>query len=339
MAVTEQPLDFSDLYTFLMNAIRADTSGSANISQAKRLINVALHDMHVGFGEKLPWAEREAILVTQPEYTTGTLVATKGSTTITGTSTLWNTANDFSVTNMRVGGKIVIDGSPEVYTISAVASDTSATLTSTWIDTTTTESTYVYFEDEYALSSDFLRPLDLQTFDQNSEIQLIGRNEFRRRYPRNKITGKPRVATIQDKAFSGDTTPVRKVRFYQPPDVAYSIPYAFVTNKLAVSSAGVEQTQLSADADEPIVPLIYRHALVFHALASWYRDKRDDDRSQQAKAEYTDLVLRMTGDHEIGQSRPQFRPRISGYARAAKRPYSSGTRGRYTLGSAFDEMR
>ena len=339
MAVTEQPSTFSDLYTFLLNSIRADTSASANVSQAKRLINVALHDMHVGFGEKLTWAEREAILVTQPEYTTGTLVATKGSTTITGTSTAWNTNNDFGVANVRAGGKMVIDGSPEVYPISSIGGDTAGVLTSAWIDATTTASTYVYFEDEYALSSDFLRPLDLQTFDQNSEIELIGRNDFRRRYVRNKITGKPRVATILDKSFASSTTPVRKVRFHKPPDAAYSIPYAFVTNKLAVSSAGAEQTQLSADADEPIVPLIYRHAIVFHALYHWYRDKRDDDRSQQAKAEYTDLILRMTGDHEIGHSRPQFRPRLSGYARAAKRPYSSGTRGRYTLGSAFDEMR
>ena len=339
MAVTEQPKDFSDLTAMLMNAIRGETSGTALISQSKRAINVALQDMMVGFGEKLPWAEREAILVTQPEYTTGTLVATKGSTTITGTSTAWNTANDFSVNNMRAGGKIVIDGAPEVYTISAIASDTSATLTSAWIDTTTTVSTYVYFEDEYALSSDFLRPLDLQTFDQNSEIPLIGRNDFRRRYPRNKITGKPVVATILDKAFGSNTTPVRKVRFWKPPNVAFSIPYAFVTNKLAVSSAGVEQTQLSADADEPIVPLMYRHAIFYHALYHFYRDKRNDDRAASAKAEYTDLILRMTGDYEIGQSRPQFRPRLGGYARAAKRPYSSGTRGRYTLGSAFDEMR
>lgn len=339
MSVTEQPNDFVSLYTMLMNAVRAETSATANISQAKRLINIALHDLHVGFGEKLPWAEREAILTTQPEYTTGTLVATKGSTAITGTGTLWNTNNDFSVANMRVGGKVVIDGGVEVYGISAVASDTGATLSSPFIKTTTTESTYTYFEDEYALSADFLKPLDITTFDQNQEIGLIGRNEFRRRYVRNKITGNPTVGTILDKAFSGNTTPVRKVRFWKPPNEAYTIPYSFVTNKLAVSATGTEQTQMSADTDEPIVPLIYRHAIVYYALSQWYRDKRDDDRSQAAKAEYTDLVLRMTGDQEIGHSRPQFRPRVSSYANSAKRPYSSRAGGRYTVGTRFDEIR
>lgn len=338
MSATSQLTTFSDLYTDLQNRLRQQTSVTATENVAKRYINIALHDMHIGFGENFPWAEREQILVTQPEYTTGTLIATKGSTTITGTGTLWNTNNDFGVANVRAGGKMVIDGSPEVYTISSIGGDTAGVLTSAWIDDTTTVSTYVYFEDEYTLHADFLRPIDQRNFDQNRDIELIGRNEFRRRYVRNKITGKPLVATIQDKAFGSDTTPVRNVRFWKPPDQAYMIPYNFVTNKLAVSSAGVEQTQLSADADEPIVPLIYRHAIVFHALYHMYRDKRDDDRSQAAKAEYTDLILRISGDQEIGHSRPQFRPRLESYARSAKRPY--GRRGgRYTTGSAFDELR
>ena len=135
MAATEQPSTFSDLYTDLQNRTRTTLSVTATENRAKRYINIALHDLHVGFGEKLPWAEREAILVTQPEYTTGTLVATKGSTTITGTGTAWNTANDFSVNNMRAGGKIVIDGGPEVYTMSSVGGDTAGVLTSDWIET------------------------------------------------------------------------------------------------------------------------------------------------------------------------------------------------------------
>ena len=338
MASTEQPKDFVDIYTDILNRVRVQTGVSATTTQGKRYANIALMDMHIGWGEKLPWAERHAILVTQPEYTTGTLVATKGSTTLTGTSTLWNTNNDFSVANVRAGGKFVIDGSPEVYTVSAVASDTSLTLTSKWIDDTTTASTYVYFEDEYALDSAFLKPQDIQSFDANSEIELIGRKEFRIRYPRNKITGKPLIATIVDRSFSGSTTPVRKVRFWKPPNAAVMIPYDFVTANLAVSSSGAEQTQMSADADEPIVPLIYRHAIVFHALYHWYRDKKNDNRSQAAKQEYTSLMIRITGDQEIGSSRPQFRPRIASYARAAKRPYS-GTSGRYTTGSSFDELR
>lgn len=339
MSATTQVTDFSDLYTDLMNRTRADTSATATSNQAKRYINIALHDMHLGYGEKFPWAERQAILVTQDDYSTGTVAISQGSTTLTGTGTDWATNNAFSVNNTRPGGKVVINGGSEVYTVSAVGSDTSITLTSKFTQADVSGGSYVYFEDEYALESDFLRPIDLQFFDQDHDIELIARREFRLRYPRNKIAGKPRVATIQDKAFSGSTTPVRKARFWKPPDDFYSIPYAYVTSNLAVSSAGAAQTQLSADSDEPIVPLQYRHVIVFHALYHWYRDKRDDSRSQEAKAEYTDLVIRITGDTEIGSNRPQIRPRLGAYASAAKQPYSRRRSSRYTTGSSFDEIR
>ena len=338
MAVDTQVTSFTDLYTDLQNRVRAQTAVTATQNQAKRYINIALHDMHIGSGERFPWAERTQELITQAEYTTGTLAVSKGSTSVTGTSTLWNTNNDFGVANARVGGKMVIDGGVEVYTVSAVGSDTSITLSSRFMKTTVTAAGYVYFEDEYALHADFLRPIDLTFFDKNTEITLIGRRTFRERYPRNKVTGKPLVAAIFDKEFGSNTVPVRNVKFHKPPDDFYLIPYSFVTNKLGVSSSGTEQTQLSADTDEPIVPLQYRHAITFHALYHWYRDKRDDDREASAKAEYTDLILRITGDQEIGRPRPQMRPQVSSYVRAARQPYLRRGR-RHTTGSVFDEIR
>ena len=338
MSATSQMTDFSDLFTSLQNAVRVQTGVQATANQAKAMINDALQDMHIGFREGLSWAERSADLITHPEYTTGTATINQGSTSLSGTSTLWDTNNNWSEKNMRVGGKIVIDGGVEVYEIQAVASDTAATLTSAFVQANVSAAGYVYFEDEYALHADFLRPVDFQSFDINGDIELIGRTEFRFRYPRNKVTGKPKVGTIVDHPFSGNTTPVRKIRFWKPTDAAYQIPYAFITNKLAISSTGTAQTSLSDDADEPIVPLGYRHAIFYHALARWYRDKRDDDRSLEAKAEYTDIILRITGDQEIGRSRPQLKPRVSPYVSRAKSPYR-GRISRYTTGSRFDEIR
>ncbi len=339
MSSTSQVTSFVDLYTDLSNRVRIQTGVAASENQAKRYINIALQDMHIGFQEGFTWAERVGELVTQPQYITGTLSVDQGSTTLTGASTLWDTANAFSVKNMRAGGRIVIGGGVEVYEIASVSGDTAAVLTATYTQSDASAVSYVYFEDEYALDSDFLRPVSFNSFDINDEIDLIGRNEFRLRYPRNKTTGKPMVATIVDRAFSGDTTPVRKVKFWKPPDQAYLFRYPFITNKLAVSSAGVAQANMSADADEPIIPLQYRHAIVFHALYNWFRDKRDDDRSQEAKAEYTDIMLRISGDQEIGRSRPRFQPIRGPYVSNAKRPYRGRHAGRYVVGSRFDEIR
>ena len=146
------------------------------------------------------------------------------------------------------------------------------------------------------------------------------------------------MATLVDLSFSSSTTPVRKIRFHRPPDDFYTIPYQYITSNLAVSSAGAAQTQLSADADEPIVPLRYRHAIKFHALYHWYRDRKDDTRSQEAKAEYVDLLTRTVSDNEIGTSRPQLQPRMGAYRSRAVRPWGGGRGRRFDVNGRFDRM-
>ena len=339
MSSTSQVTDFSDLYTDLQNRVRETTGQATTQTIAKRFINIGLHDMHVGQGEKFPWAERHEILVTRPEYTTGTLSVSQGSTSVTGSGTSWNTAGTFGSNNVRAGGKLVINSGKEVYEVSSVASDTSLTLTSMFTQDDVSGVTYKYYEDEYALHADFLKPVDQQFFDENATIDLIGRREFRMRYPRNNITGKPLVGTIVTRDFSGDTTPVRKIKFWKPPDVAYSIPYNFVTNKLAVQSDGTLAENLSSDTDEPIVPLQFRHAIVYHALSHYYRDMKDDARAIQAKAEYTDMMVRVLADQEIGSNRPQLRPQVGHYKDGARSPYKRRRSHRYTTGSRFDEIR
>ena len=237
MSATTQPTDFSDLYTDLQNRVRVNTGVTATENQAKRYVNTALQDMHIGFGEKFPWAERDDVLRTQAQYTTGTVTITKGSTALTGASTLWNTNNDFGVANARVGGKIII-GSNEVYEVTAVGSDTSITLADAWIGDDQSAASYTYFEDEYALASDFLRPIDMQLFSTAMEIPLISRTEFRRMFPRNNVPGRPRVATLIRQEPSGTAAVRTRVRFARPPDTNYLVPYTYVTSNLAVSSAG-----------------------------------------------------------------------------------------------------
>ncbi len=338
MSTTSQYTDFSDLYTGLLNSIRGDTGQSSVIVQAKRYINVGLQDMHIGFGEKFPWAERRAVLITQPEYTTGTLTITKGSNTLTGASTLWNTNNDFGVANMRVGGKIRINAGFEVYEITAVASDTSATIGHKFTQDDVSAVSYSYFEDEYALADDFSRPIDSRQFSDNIPIDIIDRLQFRRAFIRNYTTGRPVISTLIDLPPSGNTTPVRKIRFHQPPDKAYSIPYSYVTLNLAVTASGTPAASLSNDTDEPIVPLRYRHAIVLFALYNWYRDRKDDKRSQEAKGEYTDLILRMTADVEVGAQRMRIKPAAGIYSRKAKRPYGTGGNRRFDTGGRFDRF-
>ncbi|MGE0373167.1 MAG: hypothetical protein AB7Q01_14965, partial [Gammaproteobacteria bacterium] len=189
-----------------------------------------------------------------------------------------------------------------------------------------------------ALATDFLKPIDKNRFDGRGTIEIIDRRVFRSRFTRISGTGSIVACAIFDKAFASSTTPVRRVRFYRPPGEVMYIPYSYVTAYLAVTAAGVAQAQLSSDTDEPIVPLYARHLIVLKALEHWYRDKKNDDRSEAVKAEYIDGIARLLGDAEVGAQRPSIAPRIGGYVRRAREPYRGGRVRKHTIGTAFDEM-
>lgn len=340
MSATSQLTTFSDLYTDLQNRVRVATGVTATENQAKRYINTAIQDIALGTDYKLPWLERRAVLITHAAYTTGTVDVSVGGTTVTGTSTLWNTANSYGQNNARTTGKMTIAGGHDIYNVTAVGSDTSITIGHRYVPTSAADdATYIYFEDEYALASDFLRMIDTQIFIGGHAIPIISRHEFRERFPRPNVGGRPKVATVLDIGFSSSTTPVRRMQFYPYPDAVFSIPYTYVTSNLAVSSAGAEASTLSSDTDEPNMPLRYRHLILLHALYNWYRDKRDDQRSQEVKAEYTDQMLRLLGDQEVGTHlKAQIRPSIGSYVQGAKRPYRQRGGRSYDLNDGFDRM-
>lgn len=336
MSSTTQPTTFADLYQMLLNRVRISTSEATSVTHAKAMINTALFDMCIGFREKVPWLERRAQLRTKAQYATGTITVAQGATSVTGSGTAWNTANAFGETNLQAGGKIVIAGSAPVYEVASVASDTALTLTSRYVGESVTAGGYLYFEDEYALASDFLRPADIQFFDDRRSIEIVSRTDFRNMVPRNAVPSRPVAGCILDLATSSSTTPRRRLALTPPPSTTFLLPYTYITGYLARTSAGAEQTQLSGDTDEPIVPLEYRHAIVLHALKNWYRDKKDDGRSQEVNAEYTDLVARMVGDNEVGAKRPRLQPMVGPYVARARRPW--GDRGRYDASGWFDSL-
>lgn len=341
MSSTSQVTTFSDLYTDLQNRVRVATGVTATETQAKRYINIALQDIHIGTDYTFPWTERRAFLTTKAPYTTGTVSIAAGSTSLTGASTLWNTANTYNQNNMRVGSKLTIAGGTDIYRVTAVASDTAATLEARYVASSDASAAeYRAFEDEYALASDFLRPIDFALFSSDWSIPLLDRKEFRRLHVRGNISGKPTSASILDLSFSGSTTPVRKVVLYPYPDQVYIIPYSYVTSNLVVTSAGVEQSAMSSDTDEPIMPLRYRHVIVLHALMNWYRDKRDDARSQEAKAEFGELMSRMISDHDVGtHNRVRIQPNEGLYRAHAVRPYRRHGGTQYSTSNRFDSFR
>ena len=87
------------------------------------------------------------------------------------------------------------------------------------------------------------------------------------------------------------------------------------------------------------MPLRYRHIIVLRALAMWFKNRRDDTRSQETMAEYTDAMLRMVADVEVGtHNKAQITPRLGGYWGHARRPYATASGSRYSVNDSFDRM-
>jgi hypothetical protein len=332
------PATYEELYVDALQRVREPTtSNTTAIEIMKRYLNQGLQDVHVQ--QDWPWAERRAILQTKASYATGTVaISTAARTTVTGTSTLWTTDNGYGVGNVAAGDKICFAGAVDVYTVATVAGAGSLTLEEKWVGAASlTASTYYAFRDEYALASDFWRLIDQRSFTLAIPIPILGRQEYYAQIVRNNTPGQPRVSTVIDLAPSASVARQPRVVFHPPPSLVYNLPYRYITTNLAVSSAGVQGAQLSSTTDEPIIPLRYRHMLVFYALAEWYRDRKDDTRAASARSAFEDTLRRAANDSAPERDHPRFVVQSSPYRRGVA-GYAVGGR-RYSTGTAFDELR
>lgn len=333
MAVTDAPQTLSELRTDFSNRVRIATGVTATANIVDRYLNIGNQDLHLHY--QWWWSSRRAEIITKPPYSTGTVAINQGATALTGTSTAWTTADDFGNNNAAVGDKITIGAVGEVYLVNAVGSATSITLGSRYTGSDISSGGgYTVYQDEYALASDFFAPLDVRLFSEEYKIELIGPKEFYRKFVRNSVRQAPRYATLITLAPSGSAAVRRRVVFGPAPDKAYTIPYRYTTTSLAVSSGGTEQATMTATTDEPIVPMRYRQAIVLNALYHWYRDRKDDVRSQEVKAEYDAFILRITQDvTPVVEDRLRFVPAIQTLGVARRRHGR-----RYSTDSRFDQM-
>lgn len=298
--------DFSDIYTDVMNRLGKKVTLTAELVKVKRLINQGLRDWAI----QRPWSvlQRRAELRVFADYSTGTVTTTQGSTTWTGSSTTWNTNSAFGEVNVDATFKMKINGDREIYEVDTVASDTSLTMVSKYVNSAASAAGYTAWQDEYALASDFDRPVDVRQLFIDTTLIPIGLREFRRKYTGSTTGGKPRVYTLT-RISSGS----QRIMFWPYPDSARILPYDYITTNLAQSSSGTDQADLSADDDVALIPEKYRHMLIHYAVGQWYRDYKDDARFRDAMELYTDLVRRMAADVEPTDDLPRLAPNRSKY--------------------------
>ena len=343
MAATDAPATLSEMRTAFLNLLKEVTGTTGINTVVDRMLNIALQDMHQ---ERWYWSERRSTIRSSPPYTTGTIaVAVTSLTTrrtVTGTGTAWNTANSFGDVNaIGAGAKMTLGSTSVVHELSAIGSDTSLTLTTATPytgDSALSGESYAIYQDEYALASDFGEPTDLRFFDEDRRIRLVGAQAFYAAYAKNTQRSGPEVATLIELGPSGSVALRPRVVLGPAPDKTYIIPYRYQTTSLAVSSAGVAAVNLTADADQPIVPLGYRMGVVYQALALWFATRQKNAAlAADFAGRYTGLMLRARQRTDESRDKPQLRPAVGAYWRAARRPWRGGRR--YDGNAAFDSMR
>jgi hypothetical protein len=339
MAASDAPATLAELQTDFLEGLKEATGVTAITTLATRYLNRALQDF---YRERWPWAERRTTLTTHPGYSDGTVsIALATRTTVTGASTLWNTAvTGYSFKNVNAGGKLTFAGASDPYVVSAVGGDTALTLQDNYVGTAALSgATYQYYEDEYALASDFDDVIDARYFTDDRTIPLIGPQEFYRRYARNTVRQAPKVATLIQLGPSGSVALRPRVLLGPAPDRTYILPYRYYTTNLAISSTGVGAANLSAATDQPITPLKYRAAHVYRALQFWTGERKGfEAATAYFKGLAEEVVLRARQSRGPADDRPSLRPIMAPYIQAARSPYALRGARRSSGGTRWDQL-
>lgn len=256
----------------LMGQSSTDTTPDANATMQDKL-KAWVNDRYKALAgkESWNWLIKDFIVQTVEEITTGTVTATTDSTTITFTS-----GPAASVT----GYFIQFSDTDDWYEIeSHTAAATTAVLTKAFLGTTSSSLTYILRKVYYALPSDTGKILNVRQARTKGALHYLPIRQLDLMVPDRTHTGTPEIYTIA----GVDSDRLYKMELYPVPNEKMNIQGRYYR---VVSD-------LSADADIPILPAEYHGLLVWDVLQTYGYLFLDDTRLSAAKAEYNTLFKDM----------------------------------------------
>jgi hypothetical protein len=239
-------IPFTELYERLLNLGRIDSPNNADY--AKGIINDA-------YTRTLPRVEDWQMIVKErniqmvASYNTGTTTVTVGSTSVTGTNTVWLAAQ-----TANAGYKIKFSGNRDVYEFEFVSA-TSATITpSLSAPNDLADVNYVLFKDEYDLEDDHDRFLKNGSVYVKSDgriqdvIKEVPRDMFQEDFAIGVSDPIRRCLQTRVNAVTG----AKMLRVNPPPKTAYNYPYEYM-RKISPMSEYSTGTVLVTNADTAVV--------------------------------------------------------------------------------------
>lgn len=243
-------------YSQLQQELQGATGdGSADsLTHFKRFLN----DAQRCVWQEYPWYFRrgKARFNTVAPYLTGTITATKGSTTLN--------ISGGSLTGLA-GYKFALAPDSPYYLITAVAGNgLSATLETAYAEATVSTTAFLIYRDEYELPDSVKTLLSIKLLragypeldyaSQDTIDDFMTAQRFGKGLPRLYNTDAlPTSLSTSQKALHVYLAPI--------PDDTYPLEYTFLKSV----------SDMSADDDTPSVPEEFLSALKYHALANAYR--------------------------------------------------------------------
>lgn len=180
------------------------------------------------------WARREGHLTIRGPYSTGTVAVVVRSSTITGSSTAWNTNDAQSVKNVLPGDRFTCTGLQGSWKISAVGSDTSATLEAGFPGDTASGLSYTMDRDEYDLAAGMIWLESIREASSEAQsLTILAPGEWEKRTGGIREAGQPQCCYLpgNDPTWSGATSGRvnQRIRFWPAPDDVYGYIYTYLT--------------------------------------------------------------------------------------------------------------
>lgn len=287
--------DFKKLYEGVLRRGHLKVDDTTALPLVKEWVNDRYR--RVARARPWRWLLKRGVIDLKALYSEGT-VTTDGTAAIQGDSTSWDSS--------MAGRRFKTTDFDEVYEIEGVAGATELTLSTTYKGADGSSKGYLMAEPRYALASDFDRLLDPHRSFAPYRLEPIGIAEMNRRWGFHAQVGTPRHYTIVPDPETAETN----LLLYPGPQEARTLYYDYFRSV----------TELSSDADEPLIPENYRDVLEIGAFADLLTYK-DDERAAFWEGQFERRLAELAGDYLLTDDVPMFRPsdQYRSYYRSSRR--------------------
>jgi hypothetical protein len=272
-------LTFTVLQTEVYDQCGLDSGDANNAIRVKRWLNLVQQDI---FG-RWPWnfARGRETIYTVPDYTTGTVSISNGSTSLAGSSTVW------AAVGSAVQYAVNFSNSNDWYFVSTINSNTSITLSTAFQGTNLSGATYILRKFLYSMSSSCDRIAEIKNWATPLKLDELFLRDVDLKDPNAKSTN-----------ISYSYIPYG----YDASGNVQIIPYPFPSDtRLLEIKTFIRPTDMVNTTDLPSLPNKWAHIIAFGAVAIGFMYLRKIDVAETWQNYFEKKLLDMKHQERLSE--------------------------------------